>query len=150
MFKSLALGLTMLMVIGNAASQEYEPTVIEVKKITSKMQVNSRVAGLINMDTAMNEPGSGCSQMIGRIKVESLQFSKSGVVLESFYFTDAKGNVYSVPTNIEKLPNALRSQANSFIRQGRNYFAHIKVCGSGGFASLINLYDLSISIGAFD
>lgn len=150
MHKSIIIGLTMLMLIGNAASQEYKPTVIEVSKITSKRQVSTQVAGLASMDSVMNEPGSGCSQMIGQIRVDGLQFSKSGVVLESFHFSDAKGNVYSVPTNIERLPNASRSQANSFIRQGKQYFAHIQVCGSGGFASLVNLYDLSITMGAFD
>jgi hypothetical protein len=97
------------------------------------------------MDVILDEPGANCQQFTGPIKVEGIQFSPSGAVLESFRFTDAKGSQWAVPTNIGKLGSADRSHANSFIRVGRRYLAHLQVCGSGGFASLVNLYDLSIS-----
>ena len=101
------------------------------------------VGALVNMDEIMDT--SGCNQMIGVIKVEGIQFDQSGGTLESFRFTDKNGTQWSVPTNIGKLSDAERGQANSFIRVGKTYYSHIQACGSGGFASLIALYDMSVS-----
>ncbi|MNN78766.1 hypothetical protein D3C81_1953510 [compost metagenome] len=94
----------------------------------------------------MLEPGSGCQQFVGSVIVEGVQFSRSGAVLESFRFTNPNGDQWSVPTNIDKLSNAEMAQANSLIRVGKKFFIHVKVCGSGGFTSLVNLYDLSAQL----
>jgi hypothetical protein len=105
------------------------------------------VSGLVNMTDLMNKPGDGCEQFIGLVKVEGIQFSSSGGSLESFRFTDHYGNQWSVPTNIGELSNAARSQANNFIRVGKAYYVQVQVCGSGGFASLVNMYDASVLFG---
>ncbi|MCY0854323.1 hypothetical protein [Cupriavidus sp. D39] len=98
------------------------------------------VSGLVNMEDIMDEPGSGCEQRVGTVKVEGVQFSSSGATLESFRFTDKKGNQWAVPTNIGNLPGSARGQANNFIRVGKSYYIHLHICGSGRFASLINMY----------
>jgi len=132
------------------AQHNAEPTLIQVYKNLSHNKSRTYVGGLVQMDEIQNDPGSMCTQMIGMIKVEGVQFSASGATLEIFRFTDNKGNQWSVPTNIGSLPNVDKGTANNFIRVGRSYFAHIQVCGSGGYASLINLYDPKISMGAFE
>ena len=109
-----------------------------------KPKVVTVAAGLINMDQVMDEPGANCGQFVGPILVEGVQFSQSGATLESFRFTTANGAQWSVPTNIGKLSNVEQSIANSFIRVGKKYFVHVQSCGSGGFASLINMYDLAL------
>jgi hypothetical protein len=131
-----------------AAAGEITPALIQVyQSVTLKNgDVKSRVvdAGLVNMDDMMLERGSGCQHFVGPVKIEGVQFSASGAILESFRFTNSKGDQWSVPTNIGKLSNAERSRANSLIRVGKQYLIDVNVCGSGGFASLVNLYDLSI------
>ncbi|EEA04121.1 hypothetical protein BH160DRAFT_0553 [Burkholderia sp. H160] len=105
------------------------------------------VSGLVNMTELMNKPGEGCQQFIGLVKVEGIQFSPSDASIESFRFTDHYGNQWVVPTNISDLSNADRAQANNFIRVGKPYYVQIQICGSGGFASLVNMYDASVQFG---
>ncbi|KVL32200.1 hypothetical protein WS98_21935 [Burkholderia territorii] len=105
------------------------------------------VSGLVNMTDLQNKQGDGCEQFIGLVKVEGIQFSSSGGSIESFRFTDHFGNQWSVPTNIGDLSNATRSQANNFIRVGKPYYVQVQICGSGGFASLVNMYDASVKFG---
>ena len=140
---SIILSLPQIAIAG-----EVTPAVIQVYQSTTLKNgdVKSRAvdAGLVNMDDMMLERGSGCQHFIGPVKIEGVQFSASGAVLESFRFTNSKGDQWSIPTNIEKLSNAERSRANSLIRVGKKYLIDVNVCGSGGFASLVNLYDLSI------
>lgn len=138
------------LIAAGAHAEEAKSTIIEVYKSAANGKTRSQVAGLVNMDVVMNSPQDRCTQMIGKITVEGIQFSRSGTILESFHFRDQKGNVFSVPTNIGNLSNAARGHANSFIKQGKTYFAHIQLCGSGGYPSLINLYDPTISMGAFE
>lgn len=38
-------------------------------------------------------------------------------------------------------------RASDFIKVGKLYFLHIQVCGSGGFASLISMYDMNVKFG---
>ncbi len=104
---------------------------------------------LVNMNPIENAPTDNCEDFFGVIKIAGIQFSRSGAVLRSFYFIDAKGTQWSVPTNIGALSDAARGQANSFVRVGQRYYAHIEACGSGGFASLISLYSLNSRFGAF-
>ena len=104
---------------------------------------------LVNMNPIENAPTDNCEDFFGVIKIAGIQFSRSGAVLRSFYFTDAKGSQWSVPTNIGALSDAARGEANSFVRVGQRYYAHIEACGSGGFASLISIYALNSKFGAF-
>ena len=67
--------------------------------------------------------------------------------LETFRFTDKNGTQWSVPTNIGRLSNVDRQRPNSFIRVGKRYFVHAQVCGSGGNASLISMYDAAVNFG---
>lgn len=102
------------------------------------------VLGLVNMEAIMDDPLDNCSQMSGPIKVEGIQFSESGKTLESFWFTDKRGNRWVVPTNIAEMkPASERNKASDFIKSGKQYFVHIQVCGNGGFPSLVNVYDMS-------
>lgn len=105
------------------------------------------VSGLVNMTDLANKPGDGCEQFIGLVKVEGIQFSSSGRSIESFRFTDHFGNQWSVPTSISDLSNSARSEANNFIRVGRPYFIHVQICGSGGYADLVNMYDATMKFG---
>ncbi|WP_035854032.1 hypothetical protein [Deefgea rivuli] len=131
-------------------SEDIKPTVLDIYKTGKDGKSKALLGGLVNMDTIYIEAGSNCTQMIGMVKVDGIQFSESGATLESFRFVDAKNNQWSVPTNIKDLSSVDRSRANNFIRQGKSYFAHVQVCGSGGFASLISLYDPKVTFGAFD
>jgi hypothetical protein len=133
-----------------AIASDNDAKVIRIYKTTTtngKPQTKDFVAALVNMDEIMDTPGDNCSQMIGAVKIEGVQFSASGVTLESFRFTSKAGNQYSVPTNIGKLSNADRGAANGFIKVGKTYLAHVHFCGSGGFPSLISLYDIGIAFG---
>lgn len=126
---------------------EARPSLIQVYQTTTKNgKVETRPvdAGLVNMDDMMLEPGSGCQHFVGVVKIEGIQFSQSGATLESFRFTNSKGDQWSIPTNIGRLSNAERSRANNLIRVGKQYFIDVNVCGSGGYPSLVNLYDLSV------
>jgi hypothetical protein len=98
----------------------------------------------VNMDEISDD---GCQQLIGQIKVEGIQFDKSGRILESFRFTDKNEHQWSVPTNIENLLEIATGPANDFIRVGKVYFVDVQVCGSGGYPSLISMYDASVSFG---
>ena len=93
--------------------------------------------------TELVGPQSGCDLHRGVIKVDGLQFSKSGATLESFRFVDSTGTQWSIPTNIENFSNAEKRVANSFIRVGRAYFVIFAVCGSGGFPSLVEIVDVA-------
>jgi hypothetical protein len=101
------------------------------------------------MSKITNSPGDNCNQIFGTIKVEGVQFNPSGNTLESFRFTDKNGTQWSVPTGIENLSTIERQKANNFIRVGKFYYVHVQICGSGGFASLISMYDLNIKFGVF-
>ena len=81
------------------------------------------------------------------VTVEGIQFTPSGGTLETFRFTDKNGTQWSVPTNIGRLSNVDRQRPNSFIRVGKRYFVHAQVCGSGGNASLISMYDAAVNFG---
>ncbi|WP_298150841.1 hypothetical protein [Flavobacterium sp.] len=129
-------------------AEELRPSVLHVyqtvKVKNGKDKNISVIAGLVNMSPLLLEPGSGCQHFVGPVKVEGVQFSKSGNTLESFRFTNSRNDQWSIPTNIEELSSVDRGAANSFIRVGKKYFVDATVCGSGGFASLVNMYDLSI------
>ncbi len=131
-------------------AQVIQPAVITAYKTTTNGKSRSYVSGIINLDQTFTEPGSGCEQWIGTVKVSGVQFSSSGTTIEQFRFKDKRDNLISVPTNFKNLSNAERGVANSFIREGQTYFAHIQICGSGGFASLVNIYNLNSTVGAFD
>jgi hypothetical protein len=77
----------------------------------------------------------------------------------SFNFFDCNGHKWSVPTGIGELgANILahksammvRREASQFIRVGKMYYAHVNVCGSGGFPSLISIYDPAVFFGQYD
>lgn len=143
--KTLPVLLLLLAFYGIACADEINAKVIHVYKdesVGGKYSSKELIAGV-----NMGEPSDGCTQMIGKIKVEGVQFSSSGATLESFRFTDKNGTQWSVPTEFGKLSNVARGEANNFIRVGKTYFSHIELCGSGGFAGLINLYDMNISFG---
>lgn len=127
--------------------QVYAGDVIYRYRILPNRPPEAIVSGLVNMTDILNKPGDGCEQFIGVVKVEGIQFSSSGGSVESFRFTDHFGNQWSVPTNISDLSNAARSQANNFIRVGKPYYVQVQVCGSGGFASLVNMYDATVKFG---
>ncbi|GGD61288.1 hypothetical protein [Caballeronia grimmiae] len=101
-------------------------------------------AGLINPDQTTSE---GCERRFGQVRVEGVQFSQSGTTLESFRFTDSRGNQWSIPTGLAGMSNAGRSAASNFIRVGRSYFIDIEVCGSGGYPSLISMFDANVRFG---
>jgi len=90
---------------------------------------------------ALEEPMEDCSLLRGTAKIEGIQFSSSGATLESFRFTDTAGNQWSIPTNIGNLSNGAKRDANNFVRVGHSYFMVFQVCGSGGYPSLIEIYD---------
>ncbi|WP_420956602.1 hypothetical protein [Burkholderia gladioli] len=145
---SVLLGLFALEV--NAQEEATGPRLISTwqsKELTASSRATERVVGLEEMDSVYQFAGANCEQFVGPVTVEGIQFSQSGGTLESFRFTDKNGTQWSVPTNIGKLSNVSRQQANSLIRVGRRYFIHAQVCGSGGFASLISLYDAATSFG---
>lgn len=145
--KSMIRAMLSIVTLLCAVTSAYAGDVIYRYRIVPKHIPEAIVSGLVNMTDLMNKPGDGCEQFIGLVKVEGIQFSSSGAVLESFRFTDHYGNQWSVPTNIGELSNAARSQANNFIRVGKAYFVQVQICGSGGFVSLINMYDASVLFG---
>jgi hypothetical protein len=147
-FSSVALVFALFS--GAALAVELKPKVIEITKIQANNKFKTNVVALVNMDEVMDKSGDNCSQMVGTIKIEGIQFSKSGKTLEQFRFKDNKGNIFSVPTNIGELPKSQTDIANNFIKEGKSYLAHIQFCGSGGYGSLINLYDVKSSFGAFE
>lgn len=103
---------------------------------------NNVAIGYTSARSPFTKSGSGCAQFAGRIKVEGLQFSDSGATLKSFWFVDGKDNNWSVPTEFESLPNnLLRSNASSFIKKDKPYFIRLEACGSGGFVTLIDIYN---------
>lgn len=116
-----------------------QTTVLNGKKFTTETW---GLHGLANVNELAG-PQSGCDLHRGVIKVDGLQFSKSGATLESFRFIDSAGTQWSVPTNIENFSNAEKRVANSFIRVGRSYFVIFAVCGSGGYPSLVEIVDVA-------
>lgn len=127
--------------------QVYAGEVIYRYRMLPNRPPEAIVSGLVNMTDLLNKPGDGCEQFIGLVKVEGIQFSSSGGSIESFRFTDRFGNQWSVPTNISDLANSARSQANNFIRVSKPYYVQVQICGSGGFASLVNMYDATVKFG---
>lgn len=130
-----------------STSSVYAGDVIYRYRVLPNRPPEAIVSGLVNMTDLMNKPGDGCEQFIGLVKIEGIQFSSSGGSIESFRFTDHFGNQWSVPTNISGLSNVARAQANNFIRVGRPYYVQVQICGSGGFASLVNMYDATVKFG---
>ncbi len=126
-------------------ADEIKAKVIYVFKgdsVGNKYRSHTIVAG-VNMGGISDD----CEQMIGKIKVEGVQFSESGATLESFRFIDKNGAQRSVPTGFNNLSKPDRERANSFIKVGKTYFAHIEFCGSGSYADLVNMYDINIDFG---
>ncbi|CAI8954625.1 MULTISPECIES: hypothetical protein [Burkholderia] len=122
-------------------------TTWQAKDLTGKSAAAERLVALEEMDEVYDRPGDNCTQFIGPVTVEGVQFTSSGGTLETFRFTDKNGSQWSVPTNIGRLSNVDRQRANSFIRVGKRYFAHVQVCGSGGIASLVSMYDAAVNFG---
>ena len=112
--------------------------------------VDSRAvtSAIVNMDSL--DDMTGCQNFVGAIKVGGVQFSASGATVDLFWFVDRRGARWSVPTNIGKadFSNRERDDANNLIKVGGTYWAHIFSCGTGGFASLVSLYDMSLPFGA--
>ena len=129
------------------AQDKQQPNLLFVYK-TIEVDGHTRIleipAALVNMSQTYDGTDDDCEELFGVIKVQGIQFSPSGATLHSFRFTDANGYQWSVPTHIGRLSDVARDNANSFIRVGKRYFAEVRVCGSGGFASLVNLYDINI------
>ena len=145
MMKTSAVLILLFAFSGMACADEIKAKVIHIFKdesVGGKYHSREIVAG-VNMGGTMDD----CQQMIGKIKVEGVQFSQSGVTLESFRFTDKNGTQWSVPTGFSNLSKPEREEANSFIRVGKSYFVQVEVCGSGDYPDLINMYDMSISFG---
>ncbi|SAK87942.1 hypothetical protein AWB75_06004 [Caballeronia catudaia] len=141
-FAMLMVMISALPVVANAVQPAMQ---VVYRYVTVPKKPPAQIAaGLINTDQSTTE---GCSRRFGRIKVEGVQFSSSGATLESFRFTDASGNQWSIPTDITRLPNAERSAANNFIRAGKSYFLDVEACGSGGYPSLISMFDANVSFG---
>ena len=131
---------------GIASADERRAKVVHIFKnesVGGKYHSREIVAG-VNMGGTSDD----CQQMIGKIKVEGVQFSRSGATLESFRFTDKSGAQWSVPTGFSNFSDAERSEANSFIKVGKSFFVQVEVCGSGGYPDLINMYDIGISFGS--
>lgn len=129
------------------AQDKQQPNLLFVYKtieVAGHIRILDIPAALVNMSQIYDGPLDNCEQLFGVIKVQGIQFSPSGATLQSFRFTDAHGDQWSVPTHIGRLSDAARQAADSFIRVGKRYFAEVQVCGSGGFASLVNLYDMNI------
>ncbi|AQQ19497.1 hypothetical protein A8D61_13820 [Burkholderia cenocepacia] len=122
-------------------------TTWQAKDLTGNSAAAERLVALEEMDEVHDRPGDNCTQFIGPITVEGIQFTPTGGTLETFRFTDKNGNQWSVPTNIGRLSNVDRQHANSFIRVGKRYFVHVQVCGSGGNASLVSMYDGAVNFG---
>lgn len=131
--------------MGYVYGDELKPTVITVHKFGQNTS-NSYVVGLVNMDNIMSD----CNQMVGTIKIENYQFSESGLTLQQFSFRDNKNNLFSVPTNIAELSKFDVEKANSIFKIGEKYLAHIQFCGSGGYGSLVNIYDINSTFGVFE
>ena len=143
----IILCILLAIVAVNAVAEKAEPSVVTVYKSQANGNSRSYVVGLVNMDEVM---GHGCSPMVGTIKIDGIQFTDSGAVLQQIRFRDNKDNVFSVPTNIGSLPKSERGKANNFRKEGKSYFAHMQFCGSGGFGSLINIYDANAVFVAFE
>lgn len=122
-------------------------TTWQAKDLTGKSAAVERLAALEEMDEVYDRPGDNCTQFIGPVTVEGIQFTPSGGTLETFRFTDKNGTQWSVPTNIGRLSNVDRQRANSLIRVGKRYLVHVQVCGSGGIASLVSMYDTTVNFG---
>ncbi|WP_157727001.1 hypothetical protein [Burkholderia pseudomallei] len=122
-------------------------TTWQAKDLTGKSTAVERLVALEEMDEVYDRPGDNCTQFIGPVTVEGIQFTPSGGTLETFRFTDKNGNQWSVPTNIGRLSNVDRQRANSLIRVGKRYLVHVQVCGSGGIASLVSMYDAAVNFG---
>ncbi|HCW16867.1 hypothetical protein [Achromobacter sp.] len=140
-----AIAWAMAMAISSpAASADLKPTLTYDYETVENAPPRAIVSGLVNMDEIFD----GCGQRVGRIKVGGIQFSPSGNTLESFWFVDKNGAQWSVPTNISALAStADQAKARSFIKVGQSYWAHVQLCGTGAFASLISLYDMRIEFG---
>ncbi|CAN7775635.1 hypothetical protein LJR296_007661 [Cupriavidus necator] len=101
----LAIALTSVAPMTTSAA-EPEPKILYTHKPVPGKTPQAVASALINMDEIFDRPDDNCEQRLGNITVEGIRFSQSGATLESFRFTDKKGNQWSVPTNIGKLPGA--------------------------------------------
>lgn len=145
MLKAITLSLMFSIGVPIAAFADSENAKVIYQDISQGGgKFTTKTIALINMDDVFDAPLDNCSQVIGAIKVEGVQFSPSGITVESFSFTKG-GSRMAVPTNIggsTMLSNVDKGHASEFIKVGKRYLAHIQVCGSGGFPSLISLYAL--------
>jgi hypothetical protein len=137
--------LTMLIAASAGASDFAIDTIPgKPRLIEEDTGMKTHTSALIAMHDVYLANG-GCAQRVGKIRVEGLQFSKSGATLESFWFIDKNGSQWSTPTNIAELSdNVTRSKAGSFIKVGKEYWVHIQVCGSGGYSDLISMYEADV------
>jgi len=141
----IASGAMLLSINAHAGDTATEhPSLLQTTVLTGK-KFTTETWGLHDLTniTELVGPQSGCDLHRGVIKVDGLQFSKSGATLESFRFIDSTGTQWSIPTNIENFSNAEKRVANSFIRVGHAYFVIFAVCGSGGFPSLVEMVDVT-------
>lgn len=144
-WKSLTLCTLIFAFTSTAYAAEINAKIIHVFKVEfvgGKYHSREIVAG-VNMGGSTDD----CQQMIGKIKVEGVQFSQSGVTLESFRFTDKNDAQWSIPTGFSQFSNVERRKANNFIKVGKSYFVQVEICGNGGYPDLINMYDDSIGFG---
>jgi|GEM_PF-2322043 len=97
-------------------------------------------AGIKNLDEVLE----GCEGHSGLFKAKTFQYSDSGNTIKLIQFSRGDGQVFAMPTNFDQLSKPQYEDIRGMIHEGQKYWISFSVCGSGGYASLM---EISYSLG---
>ena len=119
--------------------------------IEYRFDAKSRVIGvnaIVDLESAMTEPGSNCSQRIADLVIDEVVYEgasdtivgfraqKPGITANTWY------GVFSMNTKrlYQNLGNAERHRVHELVKKGAKVVVAYQVCGSGGFASVRDVF----------
>ena len=133
--------------IAGAVNSFAEPGIVYRYSTPPKLEI-SGVNGIVELEAAMTEPGSGCEQRIADLVVDEVVYEGTSEMLIGFRAKKpANGSsewygLFSMATKAlyQNLSNAERRNIQQLIRRGAKLIVIYQICGSGGFASVRDVF----------
>jgi hypothetical protein len=106
------------------------------------------VNAIVNLEEAQTEDGSGCEQRIADLVVDEVAYEGASDIVIGFRAKKPGNNknewygLFSMNTQAlyRKLPNPDRRNVQLLVKRGARVIVVYQVCGSGGFASVRDVY----------
>ena len=124
-----------------------EPGIVYRYSSSPKVEVIG-VSAVVDLEAAMTETGSGCEQRIADLSIDEVVYEGASDIVIGFRAqkpgngTNTWYGVFAMDTKAlyRKLPNPERHNVQLLVKRGAKVIVTYQVCGSGGFASVRDIY----------